>query len=160
MEGIVRTQVNIPNLTVSAKELINFILERLEEMDYEALVKAYKFQKGKTPGELVQVQFIVTAKKFIDDYTVFLVDVEFTADNIKVSNPNGKKTLSGESKLVFTSKVDTDYDKRWRSNPFLFFLRKIYEKYVYYSRLIDLEDKAEDELFDLMDSVKSKLKVK
>lgn len=160
MEGIVRTQINIPNLTISAKELINFMLEKLDEMDYTAIVKAYKFQKGKTPGELVQVQFMLNAIKDIDDYTRFVVDVEFTADNLKVSNQNGKKTISGESKLVFTTKSDTDYDLRWRSNPFLFFLRKIYEKYVYNKKLLDLQDKAEDELFDLMRSVKSKLKVK
>jgi hypothetical protein len=160
MEGIVRTQINIPNSNIVAKDLINFILNKLSEMDYDAIVNAYKYQKGKQPSEVTQVQFKITAKKFIDDYTVFLVDVEFTTDNLKLTNKNGKKTISGNSKIVFTSKTDTDYDQRWRSNPFLFFLRKIYEKYIYNMKYVELQDKAEEELFDLQKSVKSKLKVK
>ncbi|MDD4353655.1 MAG: hypothetical protein PHN56_04310, partial [Candidatus Nanoarchaeia archaeon] len=60
----------------------------------------------------------------------------------------------------FTSKAETDYDKRWSTNVWLHFLKNIYEKYVYKMRLLELEDKAEEELFDLRDSVKTKLKVK
>jgi hypothetical protein len=160
MGDVIRVQVNIPKLIVSAKELVNFMLEKLDEMDYDAIVKSYKYQKGKQPGEIFQVQFKLSAEKLIDDYTKFVVEIEFTANNANLSNVNGKKIISGDSKLVFTSKAETDYDKRWKSNPLLFFLKKIYEKYIYNMKIIQLEDKAEEEIFDLIESVKSKLKVK
>lgn len=167
MGDVVRVQVNVPKLTVNPKELVNFMLGRLEEMDYEATVKSYKFQDkidkkagGKVPGEITQVQFMINAFKDIDDYTRFVVDIEFTNDNVKVLKEREKTIISGESKIIFTSKAETDYNKRWRSNPFLYFLRNIYEKYMYNLRLVELEDKAEEELFDLAESVKSKLKVK
>jgi len=160
MGDVVRVQVNVPKLTINPKELINFMIEKLAEMDYDSSLKAYKFQKGKQPGELNQVQFMIYAYKDIDDYTRYIVEIEFTNDNIKVSKDGGKTIITGESKLVFTSKAQTDYDNRWKENPWLYFLKNIYEKYMYNMRLVELEDKAEDELYDLINSVKAKIKVK
>jgi len=160
MGDVVRVQVNVPKLTVNPKELVNFIFERLKEMDYVPILKSYKYQKGKQPGEITQVQFMIYADKPIDDYTQFQVNCEFTTDNAKVSSAEGKTIMSGESKLVFTSKAKTDYEDRWKNSPYLHFLKKLYEKYIYNTLLVEFEDKAEAEVFDLVESVKAKLKVK
>ncbi|MDD2678340.1 MAG: hypothetical protein PHG04_00635 [Candidatus Nanoarchaeia archaeon] len=160
MGDVVRVQVNVSELIISAKELVDFILKNLKEMDYTAKLKSYKYQMGKNPGEITQVQFMIFADKPVDDYTSFIVNCEFTTDNAKIEKKGKKSIISGESKLIFTSFAKTDYEDRWKNNSFLHFLRKIYEKYIYNDRLINFEDIAEKELFDLVESVKSKIQVK
>jgi hypothetical protein len=87
------------------------------------------------------------------------VEIELTTDKAKILKDGATKIL-GESKLVFQSTAITDYDERWKGNPWLFFLKKIYDKYFYNNKLIQLEDKAEEELYIVIDSVKELLKVK
>ncbi len=159
MGDVVRVQINIPKLLMSPKNLVNFILSKLGEMDYTPFLSDYKYQKGKTPEEITQVQFKIKASKEIDDYTKFLVEIELTTDKAKILK-DGSTKISGESKLVFQSTALTDYDERWKGNPWLFFLKKIYDKYFYNNKLIQLEDKAEEELYIVIDSVKELLKVK
>jgi hypothetical protein len=159
MGDVVRVQINIPKLVMSPQNLVNFIISKFGEMDYTPFLSDYKYQKGKTPEEITQVQFKIKASKDIDDYTKFLAEIELTTDKAKILK-DGKTKISGESKLVFQSTAITDYDNRWKGNPWLFFLKKIYDKYFYNNKLIQLEDKAEEELYLVIDSVKELLKVK
>lgn len=160
ISSIVRVQVNVPKLSVKAKELVNFIMNELSTVDYDTSLKSYKYQKGKTPQDIFQVQFVIISEKMIDDYIKFLITVEFTTDNAKLIKEDKTPILVGKSKLVFLAQIETDYDKRWSTNKYLHFLKKIFEKYVYNKRIDELSDKLEDEVFDLINSVKAKINVK
>jgi len=73
-----------------------------------------------------------------------LKEVEAKIDGSKV-NIN-----QGSLKMLFTGTLETDYEGRWEYNPVYFFLRTIFDKYVYRSQRKDFESEIISDVNEVM----------
>ncbi|RLE47089.1 hypothetical protein DRJ25_03250 [Candidatus Woesearchaeota archaeon] len=73
--------------------------------------------------------------KKLTDYAKSVIRIRITIDKAKdvVIEKDGKKVklYDGEIKFLFDGLLDTDYEERWEGKPIFYFLRILFEKYVY-----------------------------
>ena len=123
-----KNQLNVSELKTDAKELMETIKSLLGDLNYDVDDPKYKFQgKG---DDIKQVQFRVFGSKNIDHYTQFWITVEVTVDEGKRIKQGRKSIITGQGKVIFLSELLLDYDDKWVKDPFLHFLKGIYEKYI------------------------------
>lgn len=58
-------------------------------------------------------------------YITDMKDVEIERDGVKM------KMNQGKIQMVFDGYLSTDYENRWESKPIFFFIRTIFDKYIY-----------------------------
>lgn len=147
-----KNQLNVKKFKADAKELMDSIKDLLGQLNYDVDDTKYKFQ-GKTE-EIKQVQFRVSADKNVDHYTKFIIEVEVTVDDAKRIKEGKKTLITGDGKIIFMCKLLLDYDDKWVKDPFLHFLKGIYEKYWYKDTRKNYEVLISREMFSIRDEVK------
>lgn len=98
------------------------------------------------------------ATKKIDDYIEFIIvtnflilgfeSVEIEEDGVK------KKTNKGEVEMMFTAFLNKDPEDKWDSG-YNRFIRDTYDKYIIKGRLDSLQGELYEELYKLLDEIKS-----
>ncbi len=149
---ILREQVNIPNTEINFQQIFNTIKDTMASLGYDVDDSSYKYQRK---GDVIkQVQSLIEGGKIVDDYTMFVIQVEITIDNAKIIKKNGKTFLKGKNgKIVFLSKLNLDYDGKFAKDPILHFLKKIYEKYIYKTTRNKYEGLVTKDLYVVKNSI-------
>jgi hypothetical protein len=97
--------------------------------------------------------------KKITDYARHVIKVNITMLRIKdvVVEQEGKrhKLQSGRVNITFDGYLDTDYEDRWEQKPFYFFLRTLFDKFVYRTYSAEFEDLLVENVTQLQQAIKS-----
>lgn len=125
-----------------------------ERIDYEGLfeakglfevMKQWASDKGywlieKKHGETTKpegkyVDFDLEPFKKLTDYAKSIIKIRMQFSDVKdvTVDKDGKKTKIQEGKVViiFDGILETDYEHRWEGKPVFYFLRTVFEKFVY-----------------------------
>lgn len=144
-----RNQLNVADFKANPSDLMDSIKGLLGDLNYDVDDPKYKYQ-GK-PELIKQVQFRISGEKNVDHYTKFIIEVEITVDNAKKLKNN---IIRGSGKVILISRLLLDYDDKWVKDPFLHFLKGIYEKYWYKDTRKNFEVKIMSEMFSIRDEIK------
>jgi hypothetical protein len=140
-------------------ELYKLMFRWFSQHNYDFQEKQF-MQKQMTSGAKHLEIGWESAKK-ISDYIKFHIDVRFLViglDSIEVEVGNlKKKTNKGDCEMRFDGWLELDYESKWEGNPVTKFFRELYNKFIIRSRIEDYEAEIHEELYDLMNEVKSYL---
>jgi hypothetical protein len=116
----------------SLPELYKMIDEWFEEKNYDKR-EIKNVERVAQDGKYVEIEIMPWKK--VSDYAKNEIrirmffsdirDVEVEKDGVKV------KLNQGKIQMVFDAYLTTDYENRWEAKPFFFFLRTIFDKYLY-----------------------------
>jgi len=95
----------------------------------------------------------------ISDYLKYIVRCEIQCDKVKeVDVEKDGKTVrlnQGDCTVMITGYFVTDYDERWTSNPVYYFLRALFDKYVWRVHVNKGEGGLVEECNHLADQIRS-----
>ena len=101
--------------------------------------------------------------KKLTDYANKLINVRIYMKNIKeVEIERGKEKLKmnqGAVLIIFDATMQVDYEDKWDATPFLYFIRMMYDKYVYRRYMDQFEADLIDDLNRLYAQVKTYLNI-
>jgi len=132
------------------KELYAAMKEWCKERGYYPLEIKSTEVVGKEGRTIENV--VWPTKKFSDYARVFLrtkiyfvniKDVEVERDGKKMKMQKGKVTI------VFNSYLETDYEGDWEDKPVFFFVRSLFEKFVYVPYISGFEKQIKEETTEL-----------
>lgn len=137
-----------------AKDWIEWKGYNLTEKKYKEIV---------SPGESKQFQIVWEIEKEVDDYTKYLITIEWKLLGVKKVEVvyHGKQTKAnkGEIELVISAFLVLDYNDKWESKPLLKFLKAFYEKFLYVGMIRRSERELWDEGWELHDELKAFLEL-
>lgn len=114
------------------KELYKHLYEWLTWRKYDVSEKKYK-EKVKPTGK--DMEIVWEATKEIDEYSLFMLAMRATlvaVSDVEVQKEHAKvKMQKGEITIEVSAHLITDRQEMWTSKPYLAFLQKFYEKYLY-----------------------------
>jgi len=111
----------------------------------QKVIKDWIDDKGYFPLEISHTESVTDEGKFAEikmepfkkltDYAKSTIRIRITIDKAKdvVIDKDGKKIklYEGEIKFLFDGLLDTDYESRWEGKPIFYFIRTVFEKYIY-----------------------------
>lgn len=116
----------------SVSELFKLIDIYFREKGYDKRERL-NHEKVTPEGKLIILE-IQPWKKYTD-YVKSEIKIRIVMSNIKeveVEREGVKIKLNqGKVQIVFDGHLTTDYENRWESKPFFYFLRTIFDKYIY-----------------------------
>lgn len=99
--------------------------------------------------------------KKLTDYAKSTIRIRITIDKAKdtIIEKDGKKMklYDGTIKFLFDGLLDTDYEERWEGKPIFYFLRIIFEKYIYAPFISNFRKQVTEDLNILRTNLKSYL---
>jgi hypothetical protein len=105
------------------------------------------------------IELLLEPWKKITDYARHIIRVEIRMLNIKdvVVEQDGKhhNMQSGKVNITFDGYLDTDYEDRWEQKPFYFFIRTLFDKFVYRTYSAQFEDLLAENVAQLHQAIKS-----
>lgn len=138
------------------KEVYAFVYRWLTEEDYWIEEKKYIEEVA---GEAKNVEIIWEAHKKVSDY--FRYDLKFKWRIIRMTTVeaerNGKKVKinKGTFEVKISAILMKDYQSTWESNPFMKFLRGIYDRFVIEGRIKQYEIKLDGDLNEISEQLKA-----
>lgn len=105
------------------------------------------------------VNLVLQPWKKITDYARHVIKIEIKMNHLKevVVEHDGRKhkMQNGEVTITFDGYLDTDYEDRWEQKPFYFFLRTLFDKWVYRTYSTEYEELLVENVSQLHQSIKS-----
>ena len=142
------------------KEFYEFCYTWLADKEYDITENKYS-EKVTANGKEVEIEW--AAERKISDYFKFvikaywritgMVDVEVQKDNTKV------KMNRGRVEVKVSAYIEKDYENRWEENPFLKFLRGVYDKWIIKERIKQYEQKLFGEADEFVSQAKAFLEL-
>ncbi len=124
--------------------------DKYERKNYEQV-----FKDGR------QIEIEIEPWKKTSDYARAAIKINMIFTGIKdvVVKRDGYNVKMNQGKLLMTfmGYLDTDYEDRWESKAFLFFLRTLFDMYVYKIHTNKFESYVADETTHLYNTIKSYL---
>lgn len=140
----------------NAKELYNLIFSWLKDNRYNPVEKRHT-ESLRPEGKHVLMEFEPFYK--FSDYakTIIKLHAEFRELKDVTVERDGKKVKMQEGKvyMVFSGILETDYEHRWESKPVFYFLRVVFEKYLYSPFISGYEKRIKSDVSNLKNHVKS-----
>jgi len=140
-----------------------------EAKEVYAVVKAWASDKGywlyerhhtesiKPEGKYIDMD--VEAFKKITDYAKSVVQMRCQFHNVKdvIVERDGKKHKMQEGKILitFNGVLETDYEHKWETKPVFYFLRTVFQKYVYSPFISGFERGIKEDTLTLNNQVKA-----
>jgi len=123
------------------------------------LVEIKHVESVKPEGKWIDMD-LMPFKKFTD-YAKSVIKIRAQFQELKdvVVDRDGHKVKLQEGKIVmiFDGILETDYEGRWESKPLFFFLRTLFEKYVYTPFISGFERGIKEDLMLLKNNLKAYL---
>jgi len=113
----------------------------VEESKYKETVK----------GDKKDLQITWDCEKNVDDYTKFIISVNFFI--------LGFSKQGADAEINFKCKLRTDYEGRWDANPFLKFMKGVFQKYLYRGTYAEWKTQVRDEMYQIKTELESYLRV-
>ncbi|MBW2969720.1 hypothetical protein KY319_01215, partial [Candidatus Woesearchaeota archaeon] len=99
--------------------------------------------------------------KKLTDYAKSIIKIRMQFSDVKdvVVDKDGKKTKIQEGKavIIFDGILETDYEHRWEGKPIFYFLRTVFEKYVYTPFISGFERGVKEDTMALKNNMKAYL---
>jgi len=136
-------------------QLYTMIQEWFREKGYDK--KERKNYENVTPtGKYIELE--LEPWKKITDYAMFVIKLRIIMKDVKdveVEKDGAKVKLNqGHITIVFDGFLQTDYESRWEGKPMMFFLRTLFDKFVFKPYTERFKGKLLDEVNDLHSQVK------
>ncbi len=107
-------------------------------------------------GKYIRLELMPWKK--ITDYINHIVRVEikmFGITDVEVEKDKHKLRLNkGQIKIIFDAYLETDYEHRWEQRPFYFFLRTIFDKFIYSAYTNEAIGQLKETTYELKDVIK------
>ena len=114
------------------EELYKLIDHWLRERAYtkhELTVEEQVYKDGK------KVYVCKEPYKKISDYAKYIIRIEIEADNMRDTSveidKKSRTVQEGDIKVTFTGFLTTDYEGHWDKKPLFYFLRALFDQYIY-----------------------------
>ncbi len=108
-------------------------------------------------GRFIEVEMLPWKK--ITDYARHVIRLNIRILNMKdavVEEDNKRVKLNkGMIKMVMDGYLDTDYEDRWESKPFYFFIRTLFDKFVYRTYSTQYEELLVENCIQLHSTIKA-----
>jgi hypothetical protein len=106
-----------------------------------------------------QIEVVMEPYRKITDYAKYVVRVTIVMQNVKevtVERDRKKEKLNqGEVEVQFDGFLELDYEHRWEKKPLFYFLRTIFDQYVYKIHTERYESGLATEVNDLKEQVRA-----
>jgi hypothetical protein len=124
---------------------------------------AYEKQELKNEEDVAedekQVILRIKPYKKVSDYAMIEIKIEAAFSNLKsveIEKDNIKiKMNKGHIKMVFNAYLVTDYEGKWENKPSYYFLRTIFDKFVFKGYTHKYEKEAVADCTEVQDEIKS-----
>jgi hypothetical protein len=140
----------------SSRELYKLIDVWFEDRGYEKK-EMRNVEIVKPEGKYVQID--LEPWKCYTDYAKFVIKIKYMLTDLKeveIEKDNVKVKLNqGKILLIFDSWVETDYFNRWETKPLFFFLRTVFDKYIYKPYTMGYRSKCREDTMTLITQIKS-----
>ncbi|MDK2849897.1 MAG: hypothetical protein PWP03_359 [Candidatus Woesearchaeota archaeon] len=138
------------------KQLFRVIQKWLKENHYD-LVEKEAFEKALDNKRFAK--YSLEPFKAINDYAKFIIKLKITLSDLEdvvVEYHNQKLPMSkGKVSISLTGVFETDYENRWDTKPFYFFLLTIFNKFILKTENTYLKGRLKDEINSLKFEIKS-----
>lgn len=147
--------------TFDFKEFYRFCYVWLVDEGYFVTEKVYS-EKVSPTGKEVEIEW--EARKKISDYFRFIIKAKWRilgmADT-EVQDESGKKLKlnKGQVEIKVDGILEKDYQGQWEKNPFLKFLRGIYDRFIIRTRIDEYEGKVFGQSDEFLKQAKSFLAI-
>jgi sulfur relay (sulfurtransferase) DsrC/TusE family protein len=135
------------------------------------VIKDWAFDKGYVVAETSHTESLTDEGKFAEiklepfkkltDYSKSVIKIIITIENSKdtVIEKDKKKIklYDGTIRFLFDALLDTDYEARWEGKPIFYFIRTVFEKYIYSPFISNAEKQIKADLEYLKTNIKSYL---
>ena len=105
------------------------------------------------------VELVLMPWKKISDYARHVVRMEIRAFKLKevIVTMDGRKVKMNKARLdiIIDAYLDTDYEGRYETKPFYFFIRTIFDKFVYRTYSTQFEELLVENVSQLHSTIKS-----
>lgn len=141
---------------LSIPELYQLIDNWLREKGYD---KAERKNVEKVTPKGKQIELVLQPWKKITDYAKIVISVRFVAEDItevEIERDGAKIHMNqGKVSLVFDGWLVTDYDSKWEGKPIFYFLRQIFDRYIYKPYTMGYEGAVAKDVSDLHGEIKA-----
>jgi hypothetical protein len=111
----------------------------------------------KPDGKYVELELAPWKK--ITDYARHVIKISIRMNRLKevVVEHDGRhyKMMNGAVTMSFDGYLDTDYEDRWEQKPFYFFLRTLFDKWIYRTYSTEYEELLVENVTQLQQTIKS-----
>ena len=135
------------------------------------LIEDWQSSKRYVPFERKSVESVRSHGKFVEylyqqyrkpsDYIKFVIWIRLLGSDIKEKEVerDGHKIVLVEGKMqsILDAFLETDWEKRWESKPIFYFLRAIWDKYIYAPFLSGARQEVKGDAMQLKGLLKSYL---
>jgi len=101
--------------------------------------------------------------KKITDYAKNEIRIRIFMHHVKeidIEKEGAKVTMhQGQIQMIFDGYLETDYENKWENKPIYFFLRTLFDKYIYKGYTSKFEDRLVNDVHDIHTRIKSFLNV-
>ena len=105
------------------------------------------------------VQLVLMPWKKITDYARHVIRMDIRVFNLKdvVVERDGQRVKMNQGKvdIIIDAYLDTDYEDRWEQKPFYFFMRTLFDKYIYRTYSTQFEELLVENVSQLHSTIKS-----
>ncbi len=137
-------------------ELYSLVNQWLKDKGFD--LREQRNQEQVRPnGKFIEVEMLPW--KRITDYARHVIRLNIKVLNMKdaVVEEDGKrmKLNKGTIRMVMDGYLDTDYEDRWESKPFYFFIRTLFDKFVYRTYSTQYEELLVENCLQLHSTMKA-----
>ncbi len=137
-------------------ELYTLINQWLKDKGFD--LREQKNQEHVKPsGKFIEVEMLPWKK--ITDYARHVIRLNIRILNMKdiVTEEDNKrvKLNQGRIRIVMDGYLDTDYEDRWESKPFYFFIRTLFDKFIYRTYTTQYEELLVENCLQLHSTIKA-----
>jgi len=154
---IERNQVSYEGV-FNFQELVDLIKQNGSDRGYFAITPRHS-ETISEQGKYLKYNLILDQK--ISDYAkinvMFEIEIRDMAEKNMEIRKKKKKMQEGKLDIFYTALFVTDYEKRFDVKPLFYFVRKLFEKYVFPSTMSQYEDKAKKDTMWIVHNIKSYL---
>lgn len=138
------------------KEVMRVLKKSCEEKELDLTEKKH-IETSTEKGKTVKIEFGIG--KALTDYAKEELTCSLSASNLKnkIIEIQGKKRTmqTGTIEAKFDAVLRTDYENRWEMKPSFYFLRSLFEQFVYPSYLSRQKKKIQEDINHLKNSLKT-----
>ncbi|MBI4145970.1 hypothetical protein HY489_01385 [Candidatus Woesearchaeota archaeon] len=142
----------------NAKETIATIKTWFSDKRYNPIEKRHT-ESIRPEGKYILLEFAPFFK--FTDYAKSMLEIRVEFNEVKdvVVERDGKKQKLQEGKIFmqFTGILETDYEHRWETKPVFYFLRILFEKYVYTPFISGYERRIKEDISNLKSQIRGYL---
>ena len=142
----------------SAKEVLDIVMTWIKDKGYWPVDKKHT-ESVKADGRYIEVE--MWPYKKVTDYAKNIIVIRIVCSDLKdvVVEIDGRKKKLNQGKLqvVFDAYLETDYEHKWETKPVFYFLRTVFEKYVFTPFLSGFERNLKGDVTHLKNNIKGYL---